>query len=47
MGLSKQQLDHLLAGRRQPTLRQALQIASYTGIEAGAWTRAPYRGSKG
>lgn len=37
MGMSKQQLDHLLSGRRKPTLAQALEIYRHTGIAPYLW----------
>lgn len=37
MGMSKQQLGHILAGRRQPTLLQAIAINTHTGIDLGLW----------
>jgi len=37
MGMSKQQLSHILAGRRRPTLVQAIEIYKHTGIEPHRW----------
>jgi hypothetical protein len=37
MGMSKQQLGHILAGRRRPTLRQALAIDLHTAVPVDAW----------
>lgn len=37
MGMSKQQLDHLLSGRRKPTLTQAIAIYRHTGIAPYLW----------
>ena len=37
MGMSKQQLDHILSGRRKPTLSQALGIYRHTGCEIYLW----------
>lgn len=38
MGLSPQQLSHILAGRRRPTLAQAIGIYRHTGIEPHQWS---------
>lgn len=38
MGMSKQQLAHILAGRRRPTLKQALAIACHTGVPIALWS---------
>lgn len=37
MSMTRQQLDHLLAGRRRPTLDQAISIYKHTGIEPYRW----------
>ena len=37
MGMTKQQLDHLLAGRRRPTLDQAIAVYKHTGVEPHLW----------
>ena len=37
MGMTRQQLDHLLSGRRRPTLKQALAVYKHTGIEPYRW----------
>jgi len=37
MRMSRQSLDHILSGRRQPTLAQALQIYRHTGIAPYLW----------
>lgn len=39
MGMSKQQLSHVLAGRRQPTLDQAIAIYKHTGVEPHTWNQ--------
>lgn len=38
MGMTKQQLAHILAGRRRPTLKQALAIHCHTGVAIGLWS---------
>lgn len=37
MDMSRQSLDHVLSGRRRPTLAQALQIYRHTGIAPYLW----------
>ncbi len=37
MSMTRQQLDHLLAGRRRPTLDQAIAIYKHTGVEPHRW----------
>ena len=37
MSMTRQQLDHLLAGRRRPTLDQAIAIYRHTGVEPHRW----------
>lgn len=37
MGLSPQQLGHILAGRRKPTLDQAIRIYRHTGLAPYLW----------
>jgi plasmid maintenance system antidote protein VapI len=39
MSMSPQQLGHILAGRRNPTLAQAIEIYRQTGIEPHLWNR--------
>ena len=39
MAMSKQQLSHILKGRRSPTLRQALAIAAHTGCDIDLWVK--------
>lgn len=41
MGMSRQQLDHILSGRRRPTLAQALEIYRHTGIAPYLWQEEP------
>lgn len=42
MNMTRQQLDHLLSGRRGPTLAQAVEIYRITGIAPYLW-REPTR----
>lgn len=37
MTMSRQQLDHVLSGRRKPTLTQAVNIYRHTGIAVYHW----------
>ena len=37
MSMTRQQLDHILSGRRRPTLAQALEIYRHTGIAPYLW----------
>lgn len=37
MAMTKQQLDHILSGRRRPTLDQAIRIYKHTGVEPYLW----------
>ena len=37
MAMTRQQLDHLLSGRRRPTLNQAVEIYKRTGIPPHVW----------
>jgi len=39
MSMTRQQLDHLLSGRRRPTLDQAVAIYRRTGIAPYIWNR--------
>ena len=39
MGMSRQQLDHILSGRRRPTLEQAVEIYKHTGVEPHRWSQ--------
>jgi plasmid maintenance system antidote protein VapI len=37
MAMTRQQLDHILSGRRRPTLAQAIEIYKHTGIAPYLW----------
>lgn len=47
MAMSKQQLDHLLSGRRRPSLDQAIAIYKHTGIEPHRWNERVSNEQKG
>jgi plasmid maintenance system antidote protein VapI len=37
MAMTRQQLDHILSGRRKPTLEQAVAIYKHTGLAPYLW----------